>query len=97
MYALFIVELSTRDGGRHLNTEYINWMQNVTRRNRNNAIGGALGAGVYLLNLDNGMHDLTTLVAAAEDHGCSSRVLYFDQEPAFVITTEGLTIGNDGN
>jgi hypothetical protein len=94
-YALFIIELPTNDP-RQLQVDYINLMQDVRRRTNKAAIAETLSTGVYLLNLENGLHDLAALVAAVEDRGYRSRTLFFDQAPSFVITNAGLRVGNDG-
>jgi hypothetical protein len=46
-----------------------------------------LNPGVFLLPLQNGLHALSALVAEAKDRKLRTRTLFFDQEPAFVVTS----------
>ena len=44
----------------------------------------ALGQGVYLLPLKNGLHPLRNLAGAASDYGFVSHTLFFDEKPDLV-------------
>lgn len=44
-----------------------------------------LNEGTYLLPLDSGLHTLASLVRHAKEFGLVSRILFFDQEPSWIL------------
>jgi hypothetical protein len=83
-YALVIVESSSVEGP---NTQALRDLAAVATGERIQISKAAmLNPGAYLLPLQNGLHGLSALVTEAKDHKLRTRTLFFDQEPAFVIS-----------
>jgi hypothetical protein len=62
-----------------------NFEQRVSARAQTGIPARKLNACTYMLQLDNGLLPLLTLVAAAEEQkGCTAHTLFFDQEPQFL-------------
>ncbi len=49
-----------------------------------------LNVGTYLCALDRGLHALSRIVCQVEKHGLSFRTLFFEEEPAWIITSSTL-------
>lgn len=84
-YALFIAEevpaVSIQD--KRSWSTFVEYAKQETGANKHVS---RLCAGTYLCNLDGGLNGLSDLVNQARNHGVHSRTLFFDKEPAWVIS-----------
>lgn len=84
-YALVILEYLNESGYPAENA----WVNaTVTAKDRTAKSGKVvpLNAGCFLCDLDSGLLDLNIVVGVAANYGIQTRTLFFEKEPAFVIT-----------
>jgi len=84
-YALVIYEYPN-ETGHQVETAWMN--ATVTARDKTAKTGKVvpLNAGCFLCDLDIGLLDLNIVVGAASAYGFQTRTLFFEKEPAFVIS-----------
>ena len=67
--------------------------QNFVGRTRNHAppLAGitALSDSTFLIQLNAGLNTLASFLTVASEYRIESQVLFFDQEPSFVVTPPG--------
>lgn len=83
-YALLIVEIPFDES--RIVADMRNWSAALRDQTAKTGIHGRLNAGAYLIDLANGLQELSALCAAAEERQYVTRTLFFDQEPPFVIS-----------
>ena len=84
-YALVILEYPN-ETGHQVEGAWVN--ATITAKDRTTKSGKVvpLNAGCFLCDLGNGLLDLNIVVGVAASYGIQTRTLFFENEPAFVIT-----------
>lgn len=82
-FALFIIEQGSSDEDNKL---WRDFSYNTKCKMANISGLTMLNQGTYLLNLSNGLQSLSTLVAEAKLWKISSRTLFFESDPSFIIS-----------
>jgi hypothetical protein len=84
-YALLVVEDEASDV-LSTQTAIMNFVRSVQQRLRQTGTVTMLNPFCWLCPLEHGLHALDALVSEARERKYTTRTLFFDQEPSFVVS-----------
>ena len=84
-YALLVVEYAADDTAAE-QAAIMNFLRSARQKLGRTSKATMLNSFCWLCPLEHGLHDLNALVSEAKERGCTTRTLFFDQPPQFVVT-----------
>jgi hypothetical protein len=92
-YALFIVQGPPTGADPHARDAWVNFtglapteLASARASETHPTASEQLSEGVWLLGVDSGLREMLRLQALADRYRCTTRVLFFEEQPQFVVT-----------